>query len=291
MDIKIGGKLLEAPPLGGHTLFLKGVEIYLSKADSVTREGGGGLWLTDAETGLRCAYIPSLGDALPGIYRHPLAAGDVVVKNALSQQRTDRSGMNAKFFRSADWKQEIEPILKHQGREHIQKFLGEEIVHKENDPHTKTVREFADICESVFGPSQQVSDFEDEEEDDPPNDGGKPGGRPPTGKPAKPRGPRDRKKKRYMIGLKLPDGDYRLQVCPNENPNVYSWVSEDKVTVFLNPETYKVRLKNPSAQFEHLFDRVLLAIGMSITGSAEEALEKATGYRILIEEGRRKLKK
>lgn len=102
IKVLVGGKKLVAPPLAKQVIVHGGIEAYLEKHTDKDRKGG--IWLCDAESGLRCAYAPAMSMMLPWPLGKESLGGVIFGQGWYKNQNTSRSGFQSDYFRTKAWK-------------------------------------------------------------------------------------------------------------------------------------------------------------------------------------------
>lgn len=164
-DLRINGEPLAPPKLINsarsiHSAKQDGrVEVHIERART---EEEGGIWITDLETGFRCAFCPGLGPSrLPDpLYRYELR-GDIFVEGVLENQDTSRSTLNQRFLKSAAWRSMTGFLLGSVVGE-AKALLGKEFTSDGHDDLSKTLDEIKDWCVAAYGrpdPKQGPGDW------------------------------------------------------------------------------------------------------------------------------------
>lgn len=293
IPILLNGKRLNAPTLASRSKTDCGVDIHL---DRTPKGVMGGVWLTDATTGIRCAFAPVLDSHLPYPFSSPGLIGDVFLEGLLSNQGTSRSGLRQEFLRSAKWRKIVDTLRLH-GVEFAQNVLGDSDVFK-GDEDDKIVDELIEACTGVWGPPQINGGNE-------PTRGG--GNRPPKSKPEggggtsgggggsgsnpAPPGPGNEPGKTRSKALCIDGESYWLSRSPL-GPDLYADIQAARTikqpTLYINPLEYAgFPLKGgAAAKMEHAFLQILAAIATHRFGDDMDKIRRWTGEMLRKRNGR-----
>ncbi len=234
-----------------------GIGAYLDRCDNEEEEGG--IWFADAETGLRVAAAATLPRReVPYPLARPDLVGDIFVPGLYAHQKTDRSGIDTKFFRSAAWRQ-VTSWLLGQVVPKAKELLGDDDVIDEGD-FGELALDFVDLCHEIYGEPPDLDgppfDLGGGRKKRPGGGGGGGGGggkRPPTGN-GRPRCiPFVVDGETYFLG--------GMEMEEIELAEVYE--GRDYRTLYVNNGQYTAAPKSREARREHMIMRVLEAIGRS----------------------------
>lgn len=283
LNIKINGKPLEAPPLSSKMREAGTITAYLDKLKEaeVGNEERSGIWLTDADTGIRCAYAPAMQGVKGGL-PYPLGwpglTGDIMIPGLASQQRTDRQGLKPSFIRESNrvWRDILDRLRLHISP-FAQQLLGNQDLMRDSDPQVQILHDLAEEFASVFGPGDIASEDViagtevEETPGKPTKDKDKPKGPPihprdpgPGGDPGKGRG------RRRTRGFKIGGKDYYFAVLPQPDQEIFAEISRNSNAICINPN-YGIKRKTASAQREHM----LLKICETVAHHHERDLDAA----------------
>ncbi|OGL66955.1 hypothetical protein A2856_00445 [Candidatus Uhrbacteria bacterium RIFCSPHIGHO2_01_FULL_63_20] len=270
-NITVGGSPLPAPPLSDKVTHVQedggAIEAYLDRFDTSERTSGG-IWLCDAETGLRVAHAPRLHSCLPSILcRHDLT-GDIFIPGLLANQDTSRSSLTKEFVRSDAWKKAFLYLTAHVVPKAASLLDDTEV---DTSPIDKLVRDIADQSLKIYGKPDPIPGPPWEwivPPPPPPNPPGPPRGKLPGGKPPSgsdeededeeddpPPGP-EPKIRRIKIGDKT-------YVLARLRLSELIWAEVDQVNpavILINSGTYAAMPKEARAQGEHFLLMLLSAV-------------------------------
>ncbi len=277
VNLTVNDVRVEPPALPKHAFNVgSGIMAYLDKnSDASSAEAG--IWLCDAETGLRCSQATKLNTThLPYPLNSPLLKGDIFIPGILRQQDTSRGNLSSSYLRSKAWKDTVDQ-LRLQLVSHATKLLGDADEFKPRDPVNKCWQDLIKTCNDAFGmPTRHVgtsdnpfgvSDEESEKIPPKPSSGtptgsGTPGTRPTgTPKPGGTSGTNTRPKTRGHV-VRIGEHDYLILMAPRpSDQDIFGTLSasedgKDRQLHF-NPD-YEIlkKLRGP-AQREHMFMRFI----------------------------------
>lgn len=258
-QLLIGGKAVQPPPLE-EEINISSVNGEYRARLGVTKDGNDGVWLCDADTGLRVASCQKMGSKLlPDPLWFPDLTGDIFAPNLLRHQNTARSTLAKEFTRASN-----------QGWRHLTMFLIREVAPTakkliERDvisgKAADTLNELVDLFHDRFGEPDTVrrpkpsSPHEDH----------------PTVRPNRPRPtPKDdsdeeKERRRRYVSIKVRDETFHLYRGQTLHHHVFAQVSSnDQSTIFVNVRGgYQALPDQKSARQEHCLMQVLSAIGRS----------------------------
>lgn len=278
IDLRIGGKRVNAPSLASKAIYVPStpeirIEAYMDRFEGKDPEQNAGLWFADAETGLRVAFCPHFGAALPyPLYTHKLI-GDIFVPDLLKNQDAARAALKSSFLKSEAWRNVLRYLALHIAPL-AKDLLGDEDEFRSSNSTDKLVFQLADLCKNIYGEPQEkglpydvVHDVGVKPKGPSGGGGGGGNGKGPGGgvqKPPKPGGggcgvhtrPR-------FVTLRVGKKIYSIiktQMSPNRFANcVVAQQSPGLLTVYVNTD-YKAWPVRPNEQLEHLIVRFLEAI-------------------------------
>lgn len=283
VKILVDGKPLEAPPLASQTVSHDGIEAYLEKVGTPIM-GKTGLWLTDAETGLRCAFCPDMGGYVPDPLARSDLDGDIFIPGLLKQQHPSRIGLNPNFLKSPTWKKEIFLVLYRKVAPFAKELIGNALYIDASEPNGRRLKDFSDMFETAWGlPSIKGSDLTRDTSgpirrrppriNRPVGPGG--GNPPPSGNTRPPNGGSgdgegDGTRTRGLA-WRIGDREYYVQNMPSAAVLVYAEVSESGEMITINPD-YTFQGLSRLIMDEHCLQHVLNAVARHIlphdTGNA-----------------------
>ncbi len=275
VKLMVDGKLLEAPPLAGKSVVSGEIEAYMEKVES-TIIGKTGIWLTDAETGLRCAFCPDMGGYVPDPLARPDVNGDIIIKDLLRQQHPSRNGLNPNFLKSERWKKQLFPVLLAKVAPFAKELIGEALYINTSEPHGKRLQGFVDLINGTWGvPKIHGGDIlrntpgpvrRRPSRLNPPTGIG--GGKPPAtgdheplkdGLTGEEGGPRKR-----GMAIKIRDKEYYVQNMDGMDPRLFAEIGgRGNNTLFTNPE-YAIPGLSKTAMDEHCLLHILHAVARQI---------------------------
>lgn len=154
-NFSVGGKKMASPPLPTRIVAGQkgdsGVEAYIDKCSD---NQDGGVWLADANTGLRICRASALVGVPDPLYRGEVH-GDIFVPGLLANQDTSRSGLSHKFLRSQEWKSVIgwmDAVLVRP----VNDLLGNNSVFHRKDDASRAVLDIASLFHKKFGKPKEV---------------------------------------------------------------------------------------------------------------------------------------
>lgn len=273
ISVLLNGKRLTPPALASRSKTDGGVDIYL---DRTPKGATGGVWLTDAVTGIRCAFAPLLDSHLPYPLFSPGLVGDIFIEGLLSNQGTNRSGLKQDFLRSAKWRKIVD-VLRLHAVDFAQNVLGDSDEFK-GDADDQIVDELIEQCVGVWGiPNIQGGRNEPGGNKPPkskPEGGGGTGGGGGGGNPGGP-GNGDGRTRSKAVCI---DGiTYWIAKSPlgrDTYAEIHAAKSAPQPTLYINPAEYEgFPLKGGQApRMEHAFMQILAAIASHRHG---DDMEKA----------------
>lgn len=283
IPILLNGRRITAPPLASRSKTDGGVDIHLDRTPKGTM---GGVWLTDATTGIRCAFAPLLDSHLPYPLYSPGLIGDVFIEGLLSNQGTNRSGLKPEFLRSAKWRKIVD-VLRLQAAEFAQNVLGDSDEFK-GDADDKLVDDLIEQCVDVWG-APNISGANE------PVRGG--GSKPPKSKPEggsggggggsggggnPPAGPGNEPGRTRSKALCIDGISYWIVKSPlgkDIYAEIHAAKSTPQPTLYINPLEYEgFPLKGGQApRMEHAFLQILMAIAAHRHGDDMEKIRSWVG--------------
>ncbi|HPF95021.1 MAG TPA: hypothetical protein PLR08_00525 [bacterium] len=266
VNLTVNNQKVTPPALAKHAFNAgNGITAYLDRnLDAGSIESG--IWLCDAETGLRCSLATKLNPAfLPYPLNSPLLKGDIMIPGILQQQDTSRGNLNSSYLRSKAWTKIIDQLRLHLVS-YASKILGDADEFKSRDPINKCIQEMVQAFTNAFGaPIYQFGEgdepFGATNNQPTGSTNNNPTPRPPRGdKPSGPRSPTTEKPKRRGYAVHIGDHDYLIVMTPRpSDKDVFGVLSvgEDVRRLQFNPD-YELlkKLKGPS-QREHMFLRFI----------------------------------
>lgn len=109
----------------------------------------GGVWLTDADTGIRITKFSALGTFSPEFLNSHSLEGDVFVRRVLENQNTARDGLRNGYAKTNEWKVAVRecaayvcPVARD--------LLGHDEIFSDSD-QTSLIRDVADVFAQVYG--------------------------------------------------------------------------------------------------------------------------------------------
>lgn len=188
VNLTINGKRVEPPALAKHSFKVSSSITAMIDKNLDAGHSEAGIWLCDAETGLRCSLATKLSPSqMPYPLNSPLLKGDIFIPNILSQQDTSRSSLNSDYLKSKEWRAVMDSLRLHLV-EHATKLLGNADEFKPKDPVSKTWSNLVQHCNNAYGvPSRRIipghhpfTESEDTVKDSDENSKSKPGGSNPS---------------------------------------------------------------------------------------------------------------
>ncbi|MBX4204831.1 MAG: hypothetical protein KW788_01420 [Candidatus Doudnabacteria bacterium] len=150
--LEVGGKQIVAPPLADKVVITQEdgpIETYLDRLDD-RDDLNGGIWFTDANTGLRVASARVLGpQRLPYPLWKPDLIGDIFGRDFLANQDTARASFSSRYLSSAAWRR-LTTYLVGQVVPKAKSLLGDDDVIG-RDPASKSLISFIERCNHVWG--------------------------------------------------------------------------------------------------------------------------------------------
>jgi hypothetical protein len=268
--LRIGGKKFGPPALASKVVIgqQRGgqIEVYIERVNGDTREG---IWLTDADTGLRVGKASEIrASFLPyPLYREDLR-GDIFIPGLLAQQNTSRSGLLPRYLASADWRK-VASFLSAHVAPAVKALMGDDDTFGKN-PMTKSVMSFVARCNEVYGlpevphgpvePWPLGDDVEKPEDFAGETDGDNDPDKPKLGNRESRRKSKitNRKEKPRVVPFRVGDFTYILSQRAN-NPAIFAEVAQNGQVLYLNP-SYDAAPTTREARDEHTILRMLEAI-------------------------------
>ena len=253
IDVRVGKHKLVAPPLPRLSTDVKydGKKI-VAHLEPSDEDGEGGIWLTDAATGLRCARCPSMSRNIPYPLNQDRLRGDIFIHGLLENQRTDRAGLKRELLESTWWEGLVNTLTLHIARFALN-VLGESDALNHGDPGHQRIISLLNRLEEVFGPPVKdapphrpprkppgTTGPKEENEEDGPDGGSKDPPRRPLGT-------------RQMINGK----PYTILPQSLADPNTFATASH---SVLLLNKNYRNAPRNPPAAVEHALLLVFVTI-------------------------------
>lgn len=264
-SLTVGGKPLTPPPLSTKLTVVQKdgpIEAYINQRTET--DGRGGLWLTDAATGLRVAHAPRLMTHLPyPLWRADLLEGDIFLQGLLSKQDLSRASITPSYLKSAAWKRDM-LYLSGQVVPKVNGLIGE-VETFGRKPVDLVARSFVELAAKAYGDPDPVNakPWDYVVDPPPPHDPKDPK---PPGNPKPPRDPKDRKppgdkrRPRYLL-FRVGEKSYALSPFPL---NAFELAQVDETNpqvVWLNRSGYVAMPRGAGASSEHFLLSVLYAIG------------------------------
>ena len=284
----IGGKQLNPPSLDSRVVVAEktgSIEAYLDRIPDRTEAAG--IWLCDAETGLRVVFCPRLGHLLipEPLWRTDLV-GDIFIPDLLAHQDTARRSLNGKFLGGRKWKAHCAYLLAHVAPK------ARALVKKEDefgsDAFTRLVKEFAEQCQEVFGPPEHSNggtpwDHETAARKEGSGEGTK---RPGAGggggeKPSRQPDSENKETRPRSWPIRIGDQDYVLSKRALDPRFLAQVDGNNKRVIYLNERGYAAMPRGQSAQVEHFLLKVLEAVGQAMHGSDPVAVTQFVAERRL----------
>ena len=253
----IGDKKLMPPPLVSRVMLSSktgDIEVFLDRCD--TEDSDGGIWLTDAVTGLRVACARGLSNVLPYPLWRPDLTGDIFVPELLHNQDTSRSGLKAQYLRSKEWRS-VTSYLVGSVVERAKALLDDEDLFGKSR-FDKHILDFVDMCRKIWGAPAAHSSILVE--------GISPRiqtgiSRPRTGNPKRPEGPK--KPRQPSFTVRIGDDVYVLSKRQLD-PLILAQVDDaNSRVIYLNEQSYTAMPPSYQARSEHILLKILEAIGAS----------------------------
>jgi len=155
--LEVGGKRMEPPALANKVSVVqdKGrIEAYFDRVKD-RDDPDGGIWFTDADTGLRVASARAIGQQrLPYPLWKQNLVGDIFVPGLLSNQGTSRSGLSPRYLSSAAWQKVVMYLLGHVVPP-AKTLLGDDDVFG-RDSASKSLLSFVEQCERIWGKAESI---------------------------------------------------------------------------------------------------------------------------------------
>ncbi len=271
----IGGEQLDPPPLADR--ILPGSDLAIQACIERTEDGDGGLWIADAETGLRVAYCPHLGSALPyPLFSHGLT-GDIFVRSVLTHQNSARDSLSDKFLKSAAWRKDYAYLGTHISPPAQALFEGQDVF--ERNSLGSQVMELVEMFGNTWGIPTLHGDgptIDLPGKKKPGGGGGSGGG---GGVKTEKKDPKPR-----SIPVKIGEATYLLIKRPLGPTVLASLAIGNREIIHLNIDGYELWPKSKPVQREHLTTCILEAVAIGQSPSdAEGAREfRATLQRELL---------
>jgi len=261
-DLEVCGKKLLPPALANRITVVQEkplkeggrIEAYI---DQTPEKEDGGIWLADADTGLRVADLSKMSSHVPHPLWRPELWGDIFVPRVLGNQDTGRTSLSSQLLKTAYWRNTVYGFLSANVAPKARVLIGDEDVFKGNDPISSMIGEFVDSCKAAFG--------------DPEKNSGGPAGLTRTASqthrttgPRKEPGPTRPHEpgKTRVIPVRVADQDYYL--TPRQlDPLTMAEASLDTNNniIFINNRGYSALPNKKFAAQEHIKLRILEAVG------------------------------
>lgn len=262
--LMVDGKPLQPPPLASKVTYEAASTTPENQiAAFIERSNGddenGGIWFADALTGLRVAPVRSLSpQQVPYPLWRPELSGDIFVPGLLANQRTDRAGIEPRFFRTAAWRH-VTSVLVGQVAPKAKALLGDDDVIDGGD-FGKLAIEFAALCNDLYGEPEDLAgppfDIGGVRKHPGGHGGGDGGGHGVGGK----REPRHGKPR--CVAFTIAGEVYYLTSFEMDELELATVeMRGDRHVLFLNSRRYSAAPKETKARREHMILRVLEAIG------------------------------
>lgn len=148
----VGGKALTPPPLASRVSISQQnggrIEAFIDRQDD--EKAPGGIWLVDADTGLRVTHAPRLGPlAMPyPLWRHDLR-GDIFIPDLLANQDTARAGLTSSFLKSQAWHRATAYLISQVVGPAKALLKDEDVFGK--DLVDTLLQDFVDLCNETYG--------------------------------------------------------------------------------------------------------------------------------------------
>lgn len=293
INLLVGGKKLEAPPLAKHSTEAGSIKIYLERVSSEHLDGG--LWLCDAGSGLRCAFAPKMSKYVPyPLYHHNLA-GDIFIPGLLRHQGTDRATLDNEYLSSPEWQKYLDVLRLHIAP-FAQSFLNDDDVFDRKDPATKAWQSLADMFTACYGAPSITGaitglELNPDRPKNPTGGTGKPGGSNGGANPdgsSKPRPPKPR-----GIPLRIDGKDYLLmKIFPSIDPQIFGIIGANEQVIQWNTGYGLTRCLTGPAAVEHMVLRLLDVVTCHDEPSDYEMRQKRVSRirKELFDAGKRKRK-
>jgi hypothetical protein len=153
--LMVGDRQMMPPPLADKVVVLQDgggrIEAYVDRVEDDASDGG--IWFTDADTGIRVASARVLGhQRLPHPLWRPDLTGDIFVPGLLANQDTSRSGLSSRYLASAAW-QRAAAFLYANVVPQIKPLMGDDDVFG-RDASSRALLNLVQQCESVWGKAE-----------------------------------------------------------------------------------------------------------------------------------------
>ncbi len=277
-ELLIGGKAVSPPPLETEINVTSTDGQFRARLGASGKKGDGGVWLCDAETGLRVASGLNMR-SLPEPLWFPDIVGDIFAPRLLLHQNTARSGLAKEFARkdNKEWKQ-LQMFLVHQVAPAARALIERDAIRGEA---AETLQELASMFNDRFGLPQEGDLINLRMSSYQPRTGGS-GGQPTERRAERAEPKKERRQYQRHLTIKVRDEVWTLYRGLSLPEFVFAQVQPDaprliQVNVRGN---YKALPETKLARREHCLMQILIAIGMSKTpGDPVEAMRFANEIR------------
>jgi len=282
IKVLVGGKPLAAPPLAKEVLIHGGIEAHLEKHAVTGRDGPrGGIWLCDAESGLRCAYLPAMSQYVPWPMAKESLDGDIFARDLYKNQDTARSGLRHEFFKSKAWKNVLS-VLHLKVAPFARDLLDlEEETFGDGAGLDRTVQDLADLLSQCWGPADKGGPGVWEVAGGvvvPPTAGGGGHSDGPHTPRIKPENPPPQRPRRAAIPVNIDGKTYYLAKMRLDE-DVFAQLAGDGMTININPAYASLPSKG-GARMEHTILGVFRAIAdQEFYGDAKKASKRVAKLR------------
>jgi hypothetical protein len=154
--LEVDGRRMTTAPLDAKVAISQEngrIEAYMDRVRD-RDDPNGGIWFTDAATGLRVAPAQALQRHLPYPIWKPDLIGDIFVPGLLANQGTSRTSLSPRYLSSAAWKK-VQMYLLSQVVPAAKTLLGDDDVFG-RDASSKSLLSFVERCNAIWGRPEDV---------------------------------------------------------------------------------------------------------------------------------------